>query len=365
MPDTAGRTRVVFTLPSFAAGGAERVLITLMNGLDRTRFSPELVCLYSNGPLRDLVAGDIPVTAPYNFSKVIYSLPFLWLTLLRKRPDMVVSTMAHMNFAVLLVTPFIPARIRVIVREAITPTFLINTRKEGKLIRTLYRLLYPRARRVICPAQRIIDEFKDAVDVRTGNFKLLYNPVNIDKIRALPPVAANDAGVHFICVGRLHPQKGFDRLIESLPFLNMNYPWRLTILGDGDQYQDLKQLIEKHGLHNKITLKGYTADPWPHVAGADCFLLPSRHEGLPNVALESLCVGTPVIAMREAGGITEIATLAGPKAVTLCDAMADFIAAMETVRPAATTSMRDSLLPDTFHPATVQKNFTAILDQAA
>lgn len=360
------RKRIIFTLPSFAAGGAERVLITLMNSLDRARFAPELLCLNRGGPLRALVADDIPIHAPYNFNKMYKALPFLWLSLLRKRPDMVVSTMAHMNFAVLLVTPFVPARIHTIVREAITPSYLIDTRKEGKIIRALYRILYPRAHRVICPAQKIIDEFSHQVDIRTNNFELLYNPVNIGKIRSLPPIVANDAGVHFVCAGRLHPQKGFDRLIESLPFLNMNYPWRLTIMGDGDQHQELKSLIEKHGLQDKVFLKGYVADPWPHIAGADCFLLPSRHEGMPNVALESLCVGTPVIATRESGGINEIAALAGSKNVTLCENMADFIAAMETVRPAGTPrETRESLLPDTFHPETVQKKFTDILDQAA
>lgn len=356
---------MIFTLPSFAAGGAERVLITLMNGLDRAHYEPELICLNSSGSLRSLVASDIPVLAPYNFMKVVYSLPFLWFTLLKKRPDIVVSTMAHMNFAVLLVTPFVPKRIKVIVREAITPSFLIDTHKEGKIVRVLYRMLYPRADRVICPAQRIIDEFSTCVDINTDNFKLLYNPVNIDKIRALPAIPANDKGVHFVCAGRLHPQKGFDRLIESLPFLNMNHAWHLTIMGEGEQHKELKELIAKHGLEDKVTLKGFTADPWPHIAGADCYLLPSRHEGLPNVALESLCVGTPVIAMREAGGITEIAGLTGPNPVTLCDTMADFIAAMETVRPIEGTQPRASLLPETFHPDTVQKNFTTILDQAA
>ncbi len=366
MPDRQDqRKKVVFTLPSFSAGGAERVLITLMNGLDRARYAPELVCLYSEGPLRALVAKDVPVHAPYNFSKVLYALPWLWMTLLKRKPSMVVSTMAHMNFAVLLVRPFIPARLKVVVREAITPTYLIETRKEGWLVRALYRALYPRAWRVICPAQKIIDEFADAVDIKTDNFALLYNPVNVDKIRAITPSAANDGRVHFICAGRLHPQKGFDRLIESLPFLNMNYPWHVTIMGEGDEHRHLADLIKTHKLEDKVTLKGFTADPWPHIGAADCFLLPSRHEGLPNVALESLCVGTPVISMREAGGIGEIAALAGPRNVTLCDTMADFIAAMETVRPMAGAQPRESLLPDTFHPDTVQKNFTRILDQAA
>ncbi len=358
--------KVTFVLPSFAAGGAERVLITLMNSLDRARFAPSLVCLNQSGSLRDLVAPDIPVHADRNFNRVAYALPYLATHWIRQRPDIVISTMAHMNFGVLLTRPFMPWRTRVIVREAITPTFLTQRPKDGKLIRFLYRILYPRASRVICPAQCIIDEFESHVNISTKNFALLYNPVNITKIRAGTPAPANDQTIRFICAGRLHPQKGFDRLIESLPFLNMNRPWHVTIMGEGEQHAALTDLIRQHKLEDKVTLSGFAAQPWPMIGASDCFLLPSRHEGLPNVALEALCVGTPVISMREAGGIAEIAARATQGAVTLCDSMADFVAAMERVEPQKNDgTLRPSLLPLTFHPDTVEKDFRDLLIQAA
>lgn len=367
MPEsTASPVDVVFALPSFAAGGAERVLITLMNGLDRTRFTPRLICLNRDGPLRTLVAPDIPIYAELNCNRVVHGLPYLFKTLRKLKPNIVVSTMAHMNFAVLLVAPFLPRQTKIIVREAITPSFLVDNHKQGKLIRRLYKWLYPRARKVICPAQCIIDEFESCVDMKTGNFSLLYNPVNINKIRAQPPGDKAASRIHFVCAGRLHHQKGFDRLIESLSSMQIDIDWHLTILGDGDERETLETLIKRYDLENHITLAGFSAAPWPHIAQADCFLLPSRHEGLPNVALESLCVGTPVIAMDSAGGISEIAALAAPGSVTLCRDMDEFINAMMAVTPLPHQPMlRDSLLPHTFHPETVEECFMALLDQAA
>lgn len=357
--------KILFCLPTFSAGGAERVLITLMNGLDRAQYAPELVCLCKDGPLRDLVAADIPINADYNHKKILFGLPYLSLTWLRKKPDIVVSTMAHMNFAILLTRPFMPWKCKVIVREAITPSFLTQRPKDGKIIKILYRLLYPCASQVISPAQCIIDEFESHVGMRTDNFSLLYNPVNISKIRQTAPTPANDQTIRFVCAGRLHSQKGFDRLIESLPFLNMNRPWHVTILGEGEEHAALQSLIDKHKLQDKVTLAGFTAQPWPQIGSADCFLLPSRHEGLPNVALESLCVGTPVISMREAGGIGEIARHAAHGHVTLCDTMADFVAAMESVMPLKHDgSLRQSLLPTIFHPESVEQRFNEILQAA-
>ena len=115
--------KVVFVLPSFAAGGAERVLITLMNNIDRKRFSPELICLRRNGPLKQFIKDDVIVHDIGSYRKVIFGLLPLLLKLREIKPDIAMTTMAHTNFALLLMKPFIP-RTRIVVREAITPSFM-------------------------------------------------------------------------------------------------------------------------------------------------------------------------------------------------------------------------------------------------
>ncbi|MCB1531164.1 MAG: glycosyltransferase [Rhodospirillales bacterium] len=361
------RRKVAFVLPSFNAGGAERVLITLMNGLDRTRFEPIFIGLQKNGQLRDLIAPDIPVHTIKNYRGFLRSLPSLLLLLRQAQPDIILSTMAHMNFAVLLLKLFLPRHIKIIVREAITPSYMFDTMKRGWLVKILYKWLYPKADKVICPAQIIIDQFRDLVRIDTENFVRLYNPVHIEKIRAAKdlPEREGKSAVRFICVGRLHPQKGFDRLIDSLEARGKDIPfeWTITILGGGPEEENLKAQIQKAGLEKNIFLKGFAKEPWPHIGAADCLLLPSRFEGLPNVVLESLCAGTPVIATKESGGIQEIASLVPENIVTVVKNMEDFVEAMKNVTPTPTRFYRPSLLPKILEPASVLRKLDEILEE--
>jgi glycosyltransferase involved in cell wall biosynthesis len=108
----------------------------------------------------------------------------------------------------------------------------------------------------------------------------------------------------------------------------------LTIFGEGELQSALRQQIERLNLKGRVALVGFEPQPAPWLAGADALLLPSRWEGLPNVALEALACGTPVIATPEAGGIGEIAAQAKPGAVTLAAPGHEFVTAMLDVRRA-------------------------------
>jgi glycosyltransferase involved in cell wall biosynthesis len=350
--------KVVFVLPALTSGGAERVLITLMNGLDRSLFSSVFVTVSAQGELRSLIDPAIPFHALAEKARVGRSLPALYRKLRELRPDIVVSTMAHMNFAVLLLKPFFP-RTRFIVREAITPSFLLQDRGMARpLVWFLYKWLYPKADMVISPAQAIVDEFRIELRMGTGNHRILPNPVDAGKIRssgALPP--RKSGAPQFVCAGRLHQQKGFDRLIEHLPG---DMDFHLTILGEGPERARLEALIAQRNMQGKIMLAGLSDNPWPYYAAADAFLLPSRWEGLPNVALEALACGTPVIATAESGGITEIARAAAGY-VTVVKDMDEFIAAMKKTKPAPVTDFRPSLLPSLYERETVCQAFADFL----
>ena len=273
--------KVVFILPSLAAGGAERVLMTLMDKIDRTRFKPEFISFRRNGPLKKLIPEDVIVHDIGSYKKVLFGLIPLLFKLREIKPDIAFTTMAHTNFGLLLVKPFL-LHTRIVIREAITPSFIFKTIKSGWLVKLLYKTLYPRADIVISPSQRIIDEFHDLLNANTGHHKLLYNPVNTEIIRAVPQILENteeedrQKTVHFICAGRLHPQKGFDQLLQALPFFKCHYNWKLTILGGGRERKRLESIIQDHNLQDHISLPGFTQTPWPQIGSADCFLMPSR-----------------------------------------------------------------------------------------
>jgi glycosyltransferase involved in cell wall biosynthesis len=360
MTQIKDKKRILFVLPSLTPGGAERVLINLMNDLDRSIYAPTLVSLTGEGVLKELVDDHTPV----HYLKA-RSVPLSLIPLLKQfrisKPDIVVSTMAHTNFAVLLLRPLFP-RVKFIVREAITPSYLLQTHpRRAFLIRLLYKILYPLATRVISPARMIMTEFKNDLGLRVKNHVWLPNPVDVEKIRRNGAAARPLAGLNFIAAGRLHPQKGFDRLIEALRGFDPGCPWSLFILGEGPERKTLEKLIQDCGLSRHIKLSGHVVTPWPYYAASDAFILCSRWEGLPNVVLESLASGTKVLALREAGGIQEIADLA-PDSVTIVPDMNSLVTAMAKITPDSRATIRPSLLPAIFKKSSVNKRFLEILN---
>lgn len=356
-----GGKKIVFVLPALTAGGAERVMITLMNGLDPALFSPSLVVVRDRRDLEHLISPAIPyeILGEENPFRAFLA---LYRALRRQNPDFVVSTMAHMNFMTLLLKPFFPS-VKFVVREAITPSFILDRhRRLAWGLKNAYRLLYPCADLVLSPARAIVREFRYDLGMSCRNHRILHNPVDIQHIRGhagqpLPDYPGRENTVRFVAAGRLHGQKGFDRLIRALPALDMPYEWRLDIWGQGTERDALQTLIEREGLEDKVRLMGHAREPWPHYAAADCFVMPSRWEGLPNAALESLSCGTPVIATAQSGGIDEIRRHAQAGSVRVVRDMEAFIAAMAAVQPDPAVFFRPSLLPGRFGKEAVTRKF--------
>lgn len=352
--------KIVFVLPTLNAGGAERVLLTLFN---RYEGGPkECIVLNGSGKLKNWLLSDEHFTDLEKVGLRRGVLP-LMRALREKRPDVIISTMAQMNFVVLLLKPFLRGKPKIIVREANMPSAILQTARFRRLSRIFYPLLYPFADKVIAPSKRIIDDFSASLNMNTKTYEVLYNPVDIERIRGNAErefMPRDGKALHFVCAGRLRYQKGFDLLIEALRDFAPGVEWHLRILGEGVERDALEALIAKHNLQGRITLMGLQDNPWTYMASADALLLPSRWEGLPNVALESLSVGTPVIAMASAGGIAEIAEQA-PDHVTVTDTMDDFVGAMGRVTPSAHQRVRESLLPDMFYLDAILKRFGDLL----
>ena len=129
-------------------------------------------------------------------------------------------------------------------------------------------------------------------------------PNGVDTHRFSPAVkrAPHDGPVELLFVGRLARQKGLDVLIEALAQLP-DAAWRLRIAGDGPERAPLESLARRRGLAARVVFHGWAQrDELPELyRSSDVFVFPSNDEGMPNVLLEALACGLPVVATRVAG----------------------------------------------------------------
>ena len=129
-------------------------------------------------------------------------------------------------------------------------------------------------------------------------------PNGVDMHRFSPPVngAARGGPVELLFVGRLARQKGLDVLLESLAQLP-DAAWRLRIVGDGPERASLESLARRRGLAKRVVFHGWAQrEELPELyRNSGVFVFPSNDEGMPNVLLEALACGLPVVATRVAG----------------------------------------------------------------
>lgn len=328
-----------------------------MEGLPGAEFQKEAVILSGDQNL------NLSTPSTHLHKRGIKDALIPLLRLIReKRPDFVMTTMSHANFGLLLLKPFLPSRTKIIIREASLPSAVAENDRLGNLNKFFYRHLYPCADAIISPAQIIIDEFLNDFGHKAEKHHLLYNPVPVKDIQEKSLISTERPDVtYFVSVGRLHKAKGYDRLIQELRQTHFDKEWRLDVIGDGPEEANLKALIQETNLEKNIHLRGHLDNPWPLMRLADAVLLPSRWEGLPNVVLEALSLGTPVIASADAGGIHEIRDLLTRHDILqIAEDMGAFVDLMQKTKPRSNFDVQ-SFLPETFGYEHCMKAFADLL----
>jgi glycosyltransferase involved in cell wall biosynthesis len=304
------RKRVLFLLPNLGGGGAERVMVMLLHHLDRSRFEPHLALLEAVGPYLEELPADVPLH-DLKAKRVRRAFPGMIRLAWKLRPHAILSTLCEMNMAAVLSRPFLPPGIRLLIREGASPSAqYVQGSKHPWVWKRLYRLLYPRANRIICVGDFVADDL--AVHFRIPRRKLarIYNPVDIEWERKLANATGNPyqgSGPHLVAAGRLSKEKGLDILLEAMPRVRAAFPQaQLTILGEGELMPDLVARREQLGLREAVHLIGFQQNPYPYLKHADLAVLPSRFDAMPVVVIEALAVGTPVVASDCPGAAREI-----------------------------------------------------------
>ncbi len=357
------KPHIIFLLPSFSGGGAERVTLNLLIGIHNLGRTVGIIVFDKSGPLLSMVPDGLPV---YNLETI--SLTQSILPLIKKlwqlNPKFIFSTLGYVNVSLLAIRWLLPRKTKIWVREANLPSISLSNNPRSKLMTGLYWLLYRKADKLICTSVRMKDEFISNFSVSEAIIGVLPNPVDLDKIRklALPVKRFDNGGICYVSSGRLTFQKGFDRLLHWFRKLE-NKKSTLVILGDGVLRNELVQETKLFNIQDRVKFIGFCNNPWKWYAGADVFLLSSRWEGMSNSVLESLACGTLVIATEESGGIKEIFEQKINNSVVVANGAQQFVKAMNSVKIKKQNYQSDSLLPERYKKENVIHIIEGWLDE--
>lgn len=351
-------------LPDLGGGGAQRVMLTLAGSLDPSVFDVRLLVMGGSQAFADRVPSGIAVEIG-RAARLRDGLPWLLRQLRSRRPAIAVSVMGYLNLSLLACRPLLPKGMRLVVREANTIAATATALPRWLPGLQIYRTLYPRADAVVCPTAAIQDELLGLGAATPRQSVVIPNPVAADDLRerVARPSRRPGPGLRLVCVGRLTRQKGIDRLVEILPALPPDT--HVDVFGTGPEQAAIESRLAALGQSHRMTLRGFSAEVAEWMAGADALLLPSRWEGLPNVVLESLALGTPVITSDEAG-VAELEAELSPGALRAVPVASGFAAAIGLlVAHASPDRPRASLLPSRYRKDAVISRWDALLTKLA
>lgn len=159
----------------------------------------------------------------------------------------------------------------------------------------MLKWMYRRADAVTVNAASGRDHLVNDVGVAAGRVHLVPNIVHVPDI---PPRLDPAPGPLVGCIGRLTGQKRFGAVIEAMPAVRTAFPdVRLEIIGEGPLRETLAGVARRAGAERYTELAGVVDDPAPRMARFACLVIASSSEGVPNVALEALALGIPVVAV--------------------------------------------------------------------
>jgi len=165
-----------------------------------------------------------------------------------------------------------------------------------------------------CVSSGVEDKLKHIVNklnLKPKSITTINNPIDIKLIlKKTKEFAPDIKKPYIVSVGRITPNKNLTLLIDAYSYArkNLELTQSLVIIGDGPEYELIKEKINNLEFKNDIYLLGLLENPFPWVKKADLFTLTSKAEGLPTVLLEALACNTEIVAANGEGGIRDIMT---------------------------------------------------------
>lgn len=321
------KKKILIRIGSLRHGGAEKVLVTFLKNLPKDKYEIDLLLnLHSGKYLKEVPSWvnilylnkgemittnriqDLPVKAfRVLYQKILKLFPqILYQFILKGKKYDIEFAAIHGMRDEILNSPLKFSKKLIWIHNDLKKTEFHNyTDKEFRKFFGFDKIM------VI--SEKIKQDFETIAITEEEKDKIvrIYNPLDTKEILSKSKLELKNYNFDkraktFVSVGTVFPQKGFDRLLKAhkrLLYEGLNH--KILILGDGYDFENLKNLKKELGVAGTVTLLGFTDNPYPYFKKADFYILSSRYEGFPTVLFEAITLKKKIIA-TDVSGVREM-----------------------------------------------------------
>lgn len=314
------KKKILFLINTLRDGGAEKILVDIVNALDPQQYDIEVRLIYQKGVYLDKLNSNVKLSYitgdPKSFvaRQVSRMLPRLSSEMLhrlfiKEKYDVEVAFLEGYATKIVAGAPKGTRKLAWIHCDLTKTEWITGVYKNDEGFSRCYKKIDE----VVCVSESV----KEAFLQRFGDVTKLtvkYNPVNDvlirEKAKEAVSLKPSPNKVTLISLGRFTYPKNFGRLLKAIKMVRDEYPVELWLLGDGEQRKELEEYVNANQLNDIVTMPGFICNPYPYIKQADIYVCSSVYEGFSTAATEALVLGTPVLTtdvsgMREMLGNSE------------------------------------------------------------
>ena len=297
---------ILFLIPTLGHGGAERVLVNLVNNLNKDKYSITVQTLFDEGINKQYLKSDIRYKSCFRHQfrgnvTFMKMLPCKWLHdfFIKEHYDIVVSYLEGPTSRIISGCPYKDTKKVYWIHIELDnkKRFHVGFSSFSAAIKA-----YMQADKVVFVAESVRSVFETTAGMRFPNGLVLYNTNETDKIKEksiekIDDVIFDANTVNVCSVAKIIDSKGYDRLAHvHNRLMKENIKHHIYILGVGERQKEIQEYINKENLSTTFSFLGFRENPYKYVAACDLYVCSSRREGFSTAVTEALIVGTPVVS---------------------------------------------------------------------
>lgn len=301
------KAKVSFLIPTLEGGGAERVFLTLANGLAERGFIVNLVVLDARGPYLSEVSSKVNLIMLH--CKIRQGFFKLAQHIKVYKPDFLVSALEHTNILAIVVGKLFKLNTKIIISERVFKHKLAyKSISHFIFFRIFSKLTYPLSDHIIAVSKDLKDIILKNYKIKPEKVSVLYNPISgfQKKYTNDNKKLLIDYKPYILAAGRLTHQKGFLNLVHAFSEISNVIKHNLIIIGEGEDRDKIETEIKLKNLEGRVILPGFIENIYSIMSNAELFVLSSFYEGFPNVLIQAMYAGLPIVATNCPTGPSEI-----------------------------------------------------------